>query len=127
MRLQRRILPDVSPETYNPQTMRLDELYQLGRSLQELAQTAMSRDGTPSVSPAEVVVMRDLIGHSASTISDISSRTGFVHSRVSTAVASLRDRGWVMTSADESDRRRTIVTATERVRRGAGEARARGA
>lgn len=105
--------------------MRLDELYQLGRRLQELAQTAMSRDGDLGVSPAEVVVIRDLLAHAPSTISEIASRTGFVHSRVSTAVASLRDRGWVMTSIDQTDRRRTIAAVTERVRGGVTEARAR--
>jgi DNA-binding MarR family transcriptional regulator len=52
-------------------------------------------------------------------------RSGFVHSRVSTAVASLRDRGWVVTSVDDADRRRTIVAVTERVRRGTAQARAR--
>jgi DNA-binding MarR family transcriptional regulator len=103
--------------------MRLDELYQLGRHLQDLAQTAMSRDGDLSVSPAEVVVIRDLLADAPTTISEIASRTGFVHSRVSTATASLRDRGWVVTSIDETDRRRTIATLAEHVRRGASEAR----
>ena len=58
-------------------------------------------------------------------ISQIASRTGFAHSRVSTAVASLRDRGWVVTSLDESDRRRTIAAVTERVQRGVAQRRAR--
>src|SRR5579859_4717307 len=104
--------------------MRLDELYQLGRRLQEVAQSAMS-DRDVGVSPAEVVVLRDLLAYGPDTISQIASRTGFVHSRVSTAVASLRDRGWVVTSADETDRRRTIATVTERVRYGAAATRAR--
>ncbi len=104
--------------------MRLDELYQLGRRLQELAQSAMS-DRDVGVSPAEVVMLRDLLAHGPTTISQIASRTGFVHSRVSTAVASLRDRGWVVTSVDETDRRRTIAAVTERVRRGTAQARAR--
>jgi MarR family 2-MHQ and catechol resistance regulon transcriptional repressor len=105
--------------------MRLDELYQLGRRLQEHAQGAMSRDSAPGVSPAEVVVIRDLLSRSPSTISEIASRTGFAHSRVSTAVASLRDRGWVVTSVDETDRRRTIASVTERVRQGAAATKAR--
>jgi DNA-binding MarR family transcriptional regulator len=104
--------------------MRLDELYQLGRRLQELSQSAMS-DRDLGLSPAEVVVLRDLLAHGAATISQIAARTGFVHSRVSTAVAALRDRGWVVTSVDETDRRRTIAAVTERVRRGAAQARAR--
>jgi DNA-binding MarR family transcriptional regulator len=105
--------------------MRLDELYQLGRRLQEHAQSAMSQDSATGVSPAEVVVIRDLLTHSPSTITEIASRSGFVHSRVSTAVASLRDRGWVVTSVDETDRRRTIAAVTERVRQGATATRAR--
>jgi DNA-binding MarR family transcriptional regulator len=105
-------------------SMRLDELYRLGRSLQELAQSAMSRDTDPRVAPAEVVVIRDLLAHAPSTISEIAARTGFVHSRVSTAVAALRDRGWAVTSIDETDRRRTIAAVTERVRQGATETRA---
>ena len=106
--------------------MRLDELYQLGRRLQELAQGAMS-DRDAGVSPAEVVVLRDLLAHGPATISKIAARTGFVHSRVSTVVAALRDRGWVVTSVDEADRRRTIAAVTERVRRGVVHSRARGA
>jgi DNA-binding MarR family transcriptional regulator len=104
--------------------MRLDELYQLGRRLQEVAQSAMSERDV-GVSPAEVVALRDLLAHGPASISQIASRTGFVHSRVSTAVASLRDRGWVVTSVDEADRRRTIAAVTERVRRGTAHARAR--
>jgi DNA-binding MarR family transcriptional regulator len=107
--------------------MRLDELHRLGRVLQDIALAEMSSGNRAGMSPAELVVVRDLFQQSPSTISEISSRTGFAHSRVSTAVASLRDRGWVATSTDPADRRRTLVTLAQTVREGAATVRARDA
>jgi DNA-binding MarR family transcriptional regulator len=98
--------------------MRLGDLYQLGHRLQSLAETAMSGGRVFDLSPAEVIVIGDLIEHDGSTISEIAGRTGFVHSRVSTAVASLRERGWAETSVDQADRRRTRVAVTDQIRKG---------
>jgi DNA-binding MarR family transcriptional regulator len=98
--------------------MRLGDLYQLGHRLQSIAETAMSGGRAFDLSPAEVIVIGDLIEHDGSTISEIARRTGFVHSRVSTAVGSLRERGWAETSADQADRRRTRVAVTDQIRKG---------
>jgi DNA-binding MarR family transcriptional regulator len=87
----------------------------------------MSGGDDLGLSPAELVVIRDLLAHPSSTITEIASRTGFVHSRISTAVSSLRERGWVATCTDAADRRRTVATVTDLVRHGLGEVRARGA
>jgi MarR family 2-MHQ and catechol resistance regulon transcriptional repressor len=107
--------------------MRLSELYRLGRRLQDMAEKAIGTGPTFDFSPAETIVVGDLLDHGVSTISDVSSRTGFAQSRVSTVVAALRDRGWIETSVSEADRRRTHVAVTEDVRRRSKEARTRSA
>lgn len=109
---------------YSVVVMTLGELYQLGRRLRELAETAMSGGPSYDLSPAENIVMGDLISHPESTVSEIAARTGFVQSRISTAVGSLRDRGWLQTSTDDTDRRRKLVTVSPKVQRGVTEAHA---
>ncbi len=49
--------------------------------------------------------------HPDSSISEITERTGFPQSLVSTAVAKLRDVGVVETEPDPTNRRRTLVRA----------------
>jgi MarR family 2-MHQ and catechol resistance regulon transcriptional repressor len=107
--------------------MRLSELYRLGRHLQDVAEKAIGTGRTFDFSAAEAIVVGDLLDHGVSTISDVSSRTGFAQSRVSTVVAALRDRGWIETSVSEADRRRTQVAVGEEVRRRAKQARTRSA
>ncbi|MEA2615409.1 MAG: MarR family transcriptional regulator, and catechol-resistance regulon repressor [Chloroflexota bacterium] len=107
--------------------MRLGELYRLGRRLQDLADRAMGGGRSFDFSVSEVIVVSDLLDHADSTIGDLSSRTGFAQSRVSTVVAALRDRGWIETAVDEADRRCTRVTLPEDVRRRATEARTKSA
>src|SRR5580704_10609162 len=104
--LLRSILHDVSSQMYTA-PMRLGELYRLGRRLQDLADRAMGGGRSFDFSVSEVIVISDLLDHADSTIGDLSSRTGFAQSRVSTVVAALRDRGWIETAVDEADRRCT--------------------
>ena len=103
--------------------MHLGELYRLGRQLGDIAATAMGRPSTSDLSAAERIVLHDLVDHGVSTIGDLSSRTGFAQSRISTVVAALRERGLVRTAISEVDRRRTEVEPLEETRRLALEAR----
>lgn len=50
-----------------------------------------------------------------SSISDTVTRTGLAQSKVSTSVAKLRDRGWVQTSPDSQDGRKTLAEVTKSV------------
>ena len=107
--------------------MTLDELHFLARRLKELAEQAMTGGRDLGLAPAEGLVMADLLRHGASPINEITRRTGFVQSRISTAVSALEDRDWVKTETDARDRRRTIVDVTPEIRRNASRATSRSA
>ena len=84
-------------------------LFLLGRKLMQIAEGAlpggkMARSGR--------LVFVDVAYHPNSSITEITERTGFPQSLVSTAVAKLREHGVLETSADPLDRRRTLVRAT---------------
>ena len=93
----------------------MSDLYQLGRRLTELAYQGMGADRL-GLTPSEFLVLRDLFMNGESSIGDVVARTGLAQSRVSTAVATLRDRGWAATKADPADGRKTLVDLTEQVR-----------
>jgi DNA-binding MarR family transcriptional regulator len=86
---------------------RVDLLY-LGQRIAELARSEITADAR-GVPTAELVVIWDLLDNGPSGISDIARRTGYVQSRVSTAVAGLIERKWVETRSDPSDGRRVIA------------------
>jgi MarR family len=69
------------------------------------AADARSRELTPGA----LLVMRDVLGHPGSSITDITSRTGLPQSYVSDSVGRLRALGMAETRADPSDGRRTLV------------------
>lgn len=81
-------------------------LYVLGRRLMQIAERALPQ-GKAATSLR--LVMADIAYHPDSSISEITERTEFPQSLVSTAVAKLRALGIVETGPDPSDRRRTIV------------------
>lgn len=58
------------------------------------------------------LVALDVAYHPGSSISEITDRTGFPQSHVSSSVARLRELGIVETAVDEDDRRRTLVRLT---------------
>jgi DNA-binding MarR family transcriptional regulator len=95
--------------------LELSDLYQLGRRLTELAYQAMGGAGL-DLTPSEFLVLRDLFMNGQSSITDTVNRTGLAQSKVSTSVAKLRDRGWVITSPDPTDRRKTLAAVTEQVK-----------
>jgi MarR family 2-MHQ and catechol resistance regulon transcriptional repressor len=56
---------------------------------------------------------------SPNTITALANRTGYAQGRVSTAVVSLVNRGWVQTGSDPGDGRRTLVSVRNHIRRAA--------
>lgn len=84
-------------------------LFLLGRKLMQIAEGAlpggkMARSGR--------LVFVDVAYHPNSSITEITERTGFPQSLVSTAVARLREMGLLESGPDPLDRRRTLVRTT---------------
>jgi MarR family transcriptional regulator, 2-MHQ and catechol-resistance regulon repressor len=96
--------------------VKIADMIWLGQQLTDAGQQEI-RVRVPGVPTAEFVVMRHLIDGPPSTITSLVDRTGYAQSRVSTAVASLVERGWAQTSVDPSDGRRTLVSAPHDIRR----------
>jgi hypothetical protein len=88
------------------------ELYLLGRRLMRIGGAAVAGPGAERLPTAMALVLTDVLLHPDSSISEITERTGFPQSYVSTSVARLRDRGVVETGADPADGRRTLVRVT---------------
>jgi DNA-binding MarR family transcriptional regulator len=106
------------------------DLIILGRQLSRIGERAM-REGEPgdngpgalgaALPAGALIVMRDILAHPGSSISDITTRTGLPQSHVSESVNKLRVKGIAEISADPADRRRTLVrlsaTSEDRVAR----------
>jgi DNA-binding MarR family transcriptional regulator len=94
------------------------DLIILGRQLARIGERAM-REGDPEDNGPEtlgaalpagaLIVMRDVLTHPGSSISDITARTGLPQSHVSESVNKLRVKGIAEINADPADRRRTLV------------------
>ncbi|MCU1491986.1 MAG: transcriptional regulator, MarR family [Acidimicrobiaceae bacterium] len=80
----------------------------LGQRIAETARSEITADAR-GVPTAELVVIWDLLDNGPSGITDIARRTGYVQSRVSTAVTGLIERRWIATRSDPSDGRRVIA------------------
>jgi DNA-binding MarR family transcriptional regulator len=78
-------------------------LFLLGRRLMQIAEMALPKGTATSVR----LVFADVAYHPNSSITQITERTGFPQSLVSTAVAKLREHGVLETNADPLDRRPT--------------------
>ena len=65
--------------------------------------------GGRALPPGGLLVMRDVLGHPGSSITDIAARTGLPQSYVSESVSRLRTLGMAETRPDPSDGRRTLV------------------
>ena len=98
---------DVSYSDMNPMS-----LFLLGRRLMQIAEGALpgGRKGT-----SLRLIFADIAYHPNSSITEITARTGFPQSLVSTAVARLRQRGG-RERPDSLDRRRTLVRASPAVK-----------
>ena len=99
------------------------ELYVLGRELTKLADASFRRAGTVAPPPGLALVLEDIATHPGSAITEITARTGFPQSHVSSAVARFKQRGMVETWADPNDGRRTLVHAKPSYVRRAGRRR----
>jgi DNA-binding MarR family transcriptional regulator len=84
-------------------------LFLLGRRLMQIASGALPQ-GNATMSWRLIFV--DVAYHPNSSISEITERTGFPQSLVSTAVAKLREIGLLDSGPDPLDRRRTLVRTT---------------
>ena len=93
----------------------MSDLYQLGRRLTELGYQGMGADEL-GLTPGEFLVLRDLFMNGPSAIRDTINRTGLAQSRVSTSVTNLRERGWVETGPDPTDKRKTLARVTKQVK-----------
>jgi MarR family 2-MHQ and catechol resistance regulon transcriptional repressor len=103
--------------------MEMSDLYQLGRRLAEIALEDMGANEL-GLAPGEFLVLQDLYLNERSPIKDIARRTGLAQSRVSTSVRSFTERGWVTTSADPDDGRKTLVDLTADIRAAGSQRRA---
>jgi len=65
------------------------------------------------LTPGETAVVEDAIRHPASSVGEISRRTGFTQSHVSASVSRLRRQGLIETAADPADGRRTRVRVAD--------------
>lgn len=97
------------------------DLIMLGRQLTRIGERAMrggdrEDDETAALGVAlpagALIVMRDVLAHPGSSITDITARTGLPQSYVSESVNKLRIKGVAQINADPADRRRTLVRLT---------------
>jgi MarR family 2-MHQ and catechol resistance regulon transcriptional repressor len=121
----RYISPDDLPRCIL-EDVEMSDLYQLGRRLTELAYQGMGGSEL-DLTASEFLVLRDLFMNGRSSITDTVGRTGLAQSKVSTSVAKLRDRGWVQTSPDPRDGRKTLAAVTDEVKLQGDRRRARNA
>jgi DNA-binding MarR family transcriptional regulator len=85
------------------------ELFLLGRKLMKVGQEAMPRSGFRRLPASVQSIIVDVFEHPHSSIGEITTRTGFPQSHVSTSVARLQKAGALVTEVDKGDRRRTLV------------------
>jgi len=84
-------------------------LFLLGRRLMQIAEGVLPHG---QYSKSGRLIFVDVAYHPNSSISEITERTGFPQSLVSTMVARLRDLGLLESEQDPRDRRRTLVRTT---------------
>lgn len=96
--------------------VRAHELYQVGRTLIDASRRAQDADQR-GTSLSESLVLGDLQTHGQSSISEIVARTGIAQSRVSVCIQSLVRRGWVLTTPDPADGRKTLARVRDRARK----------
>ncbi|WP_248964873.1 MarR family transcriptional regulator [Sphaerisporangium perillae] len=85
------------------------ELFLLGHKLMTIGQEAMPRSGFQTLPVSARTILVDVFQHPDSSIGEITARTGFPQSLVSSSVARFREHGVMVTEPDPVDRRRTLV------------------
>lgn len=88
------------------------ELVLLGRQLTKIGEEAMRGGQAPPLSAGHALVLRDVLAHPASSVTDITVRTGLAQSIVSKAIARFQHQGIVEVEADAADGRRTLASVS---------------
>jgi DNA-binding MarR family transcriptional regulator len=88
------------------------ELVMLGRRLAKIGEEAMRGGQVPPLPAGHVLVLRDVLAHPGSSVTDIAARTGLAQSIVSKAIARFQDQGMVEVEADPGDGRRTLASVS---------------
>ena len=91
-----------------PQGVEIDDLVFLGQQLVRLGRVA-THEGRPDLQAAESMVVGQLLERRFSSITELAASTGYAQSRISKAVAVLKERGLVATRNDPADGRRSVV------------------
>jgi DNA-binding MarR family transcriptional regulator len=91
------------------------ELIQLGRRLVKLGEAGLrGNHGRGEFGVGASLVLRDVLAHAETSVTEIAGRTELPQSYVSESVAQLRHQGLLVTEADPVDRRRTLVSASRK-------------
>ncbi len=85
------------------------ELFLLGHKLIRIGQDAIPRSGFHTLTNSARTILVDVFENPGSSIREVTERTGFPQSLVSSSVAKLREDGVLVTETDPADRRRTLV------------------
>lgn len=85
------------------------ELLLLGHKLSAIGMAAIPDGHLASLPVSARGILVDIFEHPGSPIKDITERTGFPQSLVSSTVAKFKGLGLLVTATDPADRRRTIV------------------
>jgi DNA-binding MarR family transcriptional regulator len=95
--------------------VKTSELYLLGRHLTELARRGMADAADPDTPEVDAVIISVLVEARGMSISEVTRRTGFAQSHVSTSVARMREKGYLLAEVDPADRRRTLIRPIDAV------------
>jgi len=84
-------------------------LIMLGRQLVKIGEEAMRGGQAPPLPAGHALVLRDVLAHPGSSVTDITGRTGLAQSIVSKAIARFQGQGIVEVETDPADGRRTLA------------------
>ena len=90
------------------------DLITLGRQLIKVGEQAMRGGAALPLPAGHAVVLRDVLGHPGSSITDITTRTGLAQSVVSKAVAKFQADEMIESEVDPADRRRILVRVSSK-------------
>lgn len=86
-------------------SMRAATLHQLGRRLSGLAGDLTHADAEKGTTPGELAILDDLLLNGRSAVREITDRTGFAQSHVSSTLAKLTERGAITWEKNPRDAR----------------------
>ena len=84
-------------------------MHRLGRRLVELSRQVHLEPQDVTPSPAEELILGDVMLYPGSAVTDVVTRTGFTQGYVSKCVAALSAQGLLTTVVDPKDRRRIVI------------------